>query len=298
MSLAVIDIGGTTIKFGGYSAETGLFQQTKVATPKTLAAFYQCLQQQVAALQQTSEVTGVAISSPGVVDQAAGIIQGASAVPYIHHFPIVAELTNRLKLPVTIENDANCAALAEVQAGAAADVRDAIFLVLGTGVGGAVILNGQLHRGRHLMGGEFGYMWHGDDDTVSHLGTLVNTVARYNRRHGTHLDGKTLYEQARKGGQEAKKAVQRMFHVLATTIFNLQYSFDPDCFVIGGGISPNPHLLADLEAALDTVMAQTELTPVRPVIRIAKFQADANLYGAAVHFQQQSQAGLSRLERK
>lgn len=86
MSLAVIDIGGTTIKFGGYSAETGLFQRTKVATPKTLAAFYQCLQQQVARLRQMTEVTGVAISSPGVVDQAAGIIRGASAVPYIHHF--------------------------------------------------------------------------------------------------------------------------------------------------------------------------------------------------------------------
>ncbi|RXT57918.1 ROK family protein [Lacticaseibacillus chiayiensis] len=297
MSLAVIDIGGTSIKFAGYTTATGLFAQTRVATPKTLAAFYHCLQQQVAALRQITELTGVAISSPGVVDQAAGVIRGASAVPYIHHFPIVTELSNRLHLPLTIENDANCAALAEAQLGAAADVRDAILLVLGTGVGGAVIINGQLHRGRHLMGGEFGYMLHGDEDTVSHLGTLINTVARYNRQHGTQLDGKRLYELAQSGDSAASTAMQKMFHVLAVTIFNLQYSFDPDCFVISGGISQNPALLGDLEAALDEMMANTELTPIRPVIRIAKFQAEANLYGAAVHFYQQHQAGLIPLER-
>lgn len=287
MSLAVIDIGGTTIKFGGYSADAGLFVQTKAATPQTLDEFYACLQEHVEALRQTTELSGVAMSSPGLVDQDAGVIRGASAVPYIHNFPIVDELTRRLQLPVTIENDANCAALAEAQAGAAADVRDAVFLVLGTGVGGAVIMDGRLHRGRHLMGGEFGYMWHGEDDSVSHLGTVVNAATRYNRAHGTSLDGKTLYELARSGDAEAGQEVGRMFHVLATTIFNLQYAIDPDCFVIGGGISQNPHLLPDLEVALDELIAKTELAPMRPVIRVAKFQADANLYGAVVNYQQQ-----------
>ncbi|MEN2326924.1 ROK family protein [Lacticaseibacillus paracasei] len=290
MSLVVIDIGGTTLKFGCYDEVSGISHQTSVKTPQTLASFYQALQTQVHELQRKATITGVAISSPGSVDQTAGIIRGASAVPYIHHFPIVAELTKRFQLPVTIENDANCAALAEVQAGSATDVRDVIFLVLGTGVGGAVVLDGRIHRGRHLLGGELGYMLYGNDDTVSHLGTIVNAADRYNRANGTDLDGKALYELAKTGQPLAQKAVRDMLQVLATTIFNLQYSLDPDCFVIGGGISQNSDLLADLNQALDVVMAKVEIAPIRPIVRIAKFQAEVNLYGAAVNFQQRQRS--------
>lgn len=286
MSLAVIDIGGTSLKFGCYDEASGISHQTSVKTPQTLSLFYQILQTQVAELQRKATITGVAISSPGSVDQTAGIIRGASAVPYIHHFPIVAELTKRFQLPVTIENDANCAALAEVKAGAATDVRNVIFLVLGTGVGGAIVLDGRIHRGRHLLGGEFGYILYGNVDTVSHLGTIVNAVDRYNQANGTDLDGEALYDLAKTGQPLAQKAVRDMLKVLATTIFNLQYSLDPDCFVIGGGISQNPALLADLNQALDGVMVKVDIAPIRPVVRIAKFRAEANLYGAAVNFQQ------------
>lgn len=177
MSLALIDIGGTSIKFGQYDSVTGVSFRTNASTPKTLPEFYKLLQKKIVQLRAVGDITGVAISSPGMVDQITGIIRGASAVPYIHNFPIVAELNNRFELPVAIENDANCAALAEVHAGAARDVRDAVFIVLGTGVGGAVVLNRQVRHGQHLLGGEFGYMLHGEADTVSHLGTVVNAVA-------------------------------------------------------------------------------------------------------------------------
>ena len=286
MSLAVIDIGGTSIKFGQYDSVTGVSFRTNASTPKTLPEFYKLLQKKIVQLRAVGDITGVAISSPGMVDQITGIIRGASAVPYIHNFPIVAELNNRFELPVAIENDANCAALAEVHAGAARDVRDAVFIVLGTGVGGAVVLNRQVRHGQHLLGGELGYMLHGEADTVSHLGTVVNAVARYNRINGTKLDGKGLYELAQHGNVSAKKAIQDMLDVVATTIFNLQYSLDPECFIIGGGVSQNPALLTDLEPALDSVMAHVGIAPLRPQIRIASFQADANLYGAAINFEQ------------
>ena len=228
MSLAVIDIGGTSIKFGQYDSVTGVSFRTNALTPKALPEFYELLQKKIVQLRAVGDITGVAISSPGMVDQITGIIRGASAVPYIHNFPIVAELNNRFELPVAIENDANCAALAEVHAGAARDVRDAVFIVLGTGVGGAVVLNRQVRHGQHLLGGEFGYMLHGEADTVSHLGTVVNAVARYNRINGTKLDGKGLYELAQHGNVSAKKTIQDMLQVVATTIFNLQYSLDPE----------------------------------------------------------------------
>ena len=102
-------------------------------------------------------VDGVAISAPGAVDDKKGIIGGCSAVPYIHDFFIQKELETLFELPVSLENDVNCAALAEVFKGAAKDVDHALFIVIGTGIGGAIIQNRKLHKGRNLFGGEFGF---------------------------------------------------------------------------------------------------------------------------------------------
>ena len=84
-------------------------------------------------------IQGVAISSPGAVNKNTGVIEGASALPYIHGFNIQSELETLFALPVSIENDANCAALAEVAFGAAKGCTTALLLVLGTGVGLSLI---------------------------------------------------------------------------------------------------------------------------------------------------------------
>ncbi|AEB06643.1 ROK family protein [Coriobacterium glomerans PW2] len=299
MSLAVIDIGGTSVKFALYRHEgdaTGLCCRAAVPTPSDLSAFYAVVEDAVAQMRRIADIEGVAISSPGAVDQDEGRIGGASAVPYIHGFQIVEELERRLAAPVAIENDANCAALAESLSGAARDVKDAVFLILGTGVGGAVVIDGKVHRGRHLLAGEFGFILQASGRTVSDAGTIVNAAKRFNAARGTVCSGKELFELAHSGVagiecEQARAEVDAMCHVLATTIFNLQYSIDPDCFVIGGGISQNPALLPDLERALDDVMARVAIARVRPDIRIAKHQAEANLLGAVFNFEQQMRRG-------
>ena len=100
----------------------------------------------------------MALSLPGAVDSETGIIGGSSALDYIHGPNIKEELEKRLQVRVEMENDANCAALAEVWKGAASDVNDCCFIVSGTGIGGAVVKNKRIHKGQHLHGGEFGYM--------------------------------------------------------------------------------------------------------------------------------------------
>lgn len=85
------------------------------------------------------KLIGAAFSLPGAVDDAAGIIGGTSALPYIHDFPIKRALGEKLFLPVAMENDANCAALGEAWLGVAKFCQDVVFLVIGTGVGGAVV---------------------------------------------------------------------------------------------------------------------------------------------------------------
>lgn len=291
MSIGLIDIGGTSIKFATY-ANGELIKRGSVPTPDSLDGFYAALTEQVDAMKADANITGVGISSPGSVDQADGVIRGASAIPYIHNFPIVAALEDRFGLPVGIENDANCAALAESTFGAGKGIKDLVFLVLGTGVGGAIVLDGKIRHGKHLIGGEYGYMLDEGKNIVSINGTIVNAAGRYNKATGNDVDGEELYHRAKDGDAEAKAQVDGMLHTVAKTIFNLQYSIDPDAFIIAGAISANPLLPADLGRAMDRVLADVAIAEVRPDIRIAQFRGDANLYGAAANYAQQLNTSL------
>ncbi len=156
MAILAFDIGGTAVKYGLW--EEQLSQTNDFPTPATWPEMQQQLMTVFEDVKKTHQITGVAFSAPGAVNTKTGVIGGISAVPYVHHFPIVSQLANLFNLPVTMENDANCAALAEVWQGAAKEVANSLFLVIGSGIGGAVILNRQLVKGPQLFGGEFGYM--------------------------------------------------------------------------------------------------------------------------------------------
>ena len=149
MKIFTIDVGGSSIK-NGIFIDGKVTEFEKIPTPKTLDTFYDSLEQMVS---NQGSLDGVAISSPGAVNKKSGVIEGISAIPYIHDFPILDELSRRLKLPVSIENDANCAALCEATFGAAKDKERVVLLVLGSGVGGSILNNGKVDHGAHLLGG-------------------------------------------------------------------------------------------------------------------------------------------------
>ncbi|MES5891193.1 ROK family protein [Lacticaseibacillus paracasei] len=285
MALALIDIGGSSIKFGLWAHDV-VHLRGQVRTPKTLEDFYKVVKAKTQYYQSQSNVSGVAISSPGSVDQASGIIRGASAIPYIHNFKIVEDLKNLLSLPVAIENDANCAGLAEGTFGAAKNYQNSIFIVIGSGIGGAIITDGIIRHGSHLLAGEFGYMLEGNHNTVSMKGSPVWMANRYNQHEkpASPVTGQMIFDLAQKGDPVAKKYLKTMYYALAHLIFNLQYSIDPEVFVLGGGVSNNLQLLPGIEGALDEVMAKVEIAEVRPIIKLCQFRSEANLIGAAVNY--------------
>lgn len=217
-----------------------------------------------------------------------GIIGGASAILYIHHFQIRAELEQRFGLKVAIENDANCAALAEVDSGVAKGKENVVFLVFGSGVGGAVIINGKVYHGSHLLGGEFGYMLVDEQHIPSEYATISHAATLYNeeQKPKNELSGEELYQLAEDGDEQAQKYVQRIFFTLGKTIFNLQYSIDPEMFVLGGGISNNETLLPSVKRAVQQVKDIVESGEVLPTVAIAHYKSEANLIGAGVHYQQ------------
>jgi predicted NBD/HSP70 family sugar kinase len=265
-----------------------LVAKTKVATPTTLAEFYEVLTSQVAQMKADYQIGGVGISSPGAVNKATGVIEGASALPYIHNFEIQPELQRRFGLPVSMENDANCAALAELADGAGKDVASLCFLIVGTGVGGSVIVNHQIWHGAHLFGGEFGFTLLNDHQILSEVGTAVSVANRYNAAHPDQpqLDGQAVFELAAQGDTAAQAEVQVMIKALARAIYNLQYSFDPELIVMGGAVSNNPHLLPAIDAEIEKLRATVKIASIKPKVVACQYTDAANLRGAAVDFGQ------------
>ena len=285
-----IDVGGTSIKYGVINQDGQIKDPGKVTTPESLEAMYQIIDQIYQACQYP--VAGVALSMPGAVNSETGIIEGASALPYIHGPNIKEELQTRLKTKVTIENDANCAALAEVWQGAASDVDDCAFIVSGTGIGGAIVKDRMIHRGKHLHGGEFGYMValpdleHDEYISWSIAGSTLAVVKGVAKELGVDyhsLDGKDVFDQASHNAIY-QKYVDRYYMLLAIGIYNLQYAYDPEKIVIGGAISARDDLVEQIEKRLEKIYTQIEIATIHPSVVKCRFGNEANLIGAVYHF--------------
>ncbi|GMM21344.1 ROK family protein [Lactobacillus amylovorus] len=284
MNLAAIAIGGTTIKIVTWK-DNQLQDKHAIDTPKDLNGFYKALTEEVNKIKKDTKIEGVAISSPGAVNKKTGIIGGSSAIPYIHNFKIVDKLEKRFGLPVSIENDANSAALGELAEGSGKGCDSMAFFVIGTGIGGALIINQKVWHGAHLFGVEFGYMIMGAH-TLSELASPVAMANRYNERTGEHLDGKTIFELADKDDPVASDERQTLIHALAVAIYNIQHSFDPEKIVLGGGISYNPELIPLLNKEIDRLRDGLDLVTLKPDIVLCKLKSDANLRGAVADFEQ------------
>lgn len=284
-----IDVGGTALKIGLLTEEGEILESNSKKTPKTLDAFYQIIED---TFHEYEGVKGLALSLPGAVDSETGIIGGSSALDYIHGPNIKEELEKRLQVRVEMENDANCAALAEVWKGAASDVNDCCFIVSGTGIGGAVVKNKRIHKGQHLHGGEFGYMiadfnfetkemktWSDVGSTVA----VVRAVAKAKGVDVASLDGRDIFDHYHEDS-DYEKAVDKYYYVLANGIYNLQYAYDPQKIIIGGGISVRDDLLDEVNQRLDVIFHRFKHAKIRPVVLTCQYHNDANLLGALYHF--------------
>ena len=285
------DVGGTSVKYAIVDNNGKVFNASKFKTPDTLEKMYKEIKY---VYDNNSDVDGLALSMPGAVDSDGGVIYGSSAIDYIHGPNIKNELSRLIGKLVELENDANCAALAEVWKGAAKSENDCCFIVSGTGIGGAVIKNRHIHHGNALHGGEFGYMimrysphdqkyytWSDDGSTVA----VVKGVASELGVDFKTLDGKEIFDNADKNAVY-QKYVDKFYRTLAMGIYNLQYAYDPSMIVIGGAVSIRPELIEKINEQLDIIFNQLTHAKVRPNIKVCEFGNDANMIGAVYHYMQ------------
>ena len=280
-----IDLGGTYIKYGALNQHGEVLYKNKVPTPKhSIEELYSAIDQCLDEVSKQYALEGIAISSPGAVTDH-GVVEGVSALPYIHGPNIKEELSTRYNLPVSIENDANCAAIAEVKAGNAKGCKDVLFVVCGTGVGGAVIKDGRLHKGNQLFGGEFGMMVQYDHTTqstqsFSWLASTGNMARRASEATGREMSGVDVFKFADEGDKTCLAEVNAFYIHLATLLTNLQSVYDPELIVVSGGVTERESFGDELNNAI------TQINQIRGSLAIdtkavtAKFRNDANMIGA------------------
>ena len=285
MAILVFDMGGSAVKYGVW-AQDSLVSKGKFTTPNTWEEMKTQLQQVRTSVNE--EIEGVGISAPGAVNAQERRIDGISAIPYIHGFDIYSELETAFGVPVTIENDANCAGMAEFYQGAGKEFQQAAFVVIGTGVGGTLFQNGELVRGAHLYGGEFGLMILDQGKTFSQLGTAVQMAWRYCDRIGVDratITGEEVFQRAEDGDAIAIEEVNKFYRYLAQGLFSIQFAFDPEVIIIGGGVSAKKGLLQEVDQRLKKMLADQALNDFVPLIKLCDYRNDANLVGAAANFQ-------------
>jgi len=288
----VFDIGGTFIKYAVMNDQAMKLESGKIPTPKEgLEVFLQKFSEIVTEYRKLFDIQGIALSSPGAVDVIRGFIGGASAIPYIHGVCMTDLLKERTGLEVSIENDANCAALAEGWRGAAKETDYYICIVIGTGIGGSIVINQTILRGATLHGGEFGYMIMGTPpknplqstwSQVASTHSLIEEVeVRKSLPKGT-LDGEEVFRMAEEGDSIAKECIDHLYKKLAIGIYNLKYALDPKKILIGGGISKRPEVIEGINQELK--LLKDDISTLDITVEACQFDNDANLIGALFHF--------------
>ena len=291
----VFDIGGTFIKYALMDEENTLLEQDKVASPKdSLESLLDALEG--VGRQLAGQYEGIAVSMPGRIDTKNGIAHTGGAFAFIKDTPIAALIAKRLGVPVTIANDGKCAASAEHSSGALAGVADGAVIVLGTGTGGGIVLDGKVRMGHTFAAGELSLL-PTDFTNVSKGPSIMDSIwtsamsatgllQRYavrkglpKRRHG--IDGFAFFKAYDAGEPEAVEALADFAGQAAAGIYAVQSVLDLQRFAIGGGISARPEVTDAIRQAVDGQFAAIPFTPFgKPEIVRCKYGNDANLIGA------------------
>lgn len=281
-----IDVGGSAIKYGVVLSDQTILHRGEVPTPhdtmENLLSAYRWIYTQCG-----DGVDGVGISFTATMDAKDGYCFGGALQQYTGGQNLLSVFQTAFPVPVAVENDGNCAALAEGRYGSLKDCQDAVMIVLGTGIGGGLLHQGQIHRGKRSCSGEFSYVFTNygmGRNTVwaEHNGTRSLTAPLAKAKGEPDMDGRRFFEYANEGDEEALSILRSFTDFLAIQIFNLQCIYAPDRVAIGGGISRQPLLMEFLQQSLDRFYEHGPCLPRAEVVA-AHFRSDANLIGAVCH---------------
>ena len=306
-----IDIGGTKVAGGVVDGDGVITHRARRDTPHRSTSPSVVEDTIVDVVDELTHIVGSDIAAVGI--GAAGFVAADRATvvfaPHLswRHEPLQEALQKRVAAPISVDNDANAAVWAEWKFGAAQGETHVMMITLGTGIGGGILVNGHVQRGRFGIAGEFGHMqvvpgghrcecgnrgcWEqyaSGNALVREARSLFlanspiasDLLDRVEGRPG-NLTGPLITEAARDGDPTARELLAEMGNWLGVGIANLAAAFDPGTFVVGGGVSAAGDLL--LDSARETFKRRLTGRGYRPEARIvaARLGNDAGLIGAA-----------------
>lgn len=291
-----IDVGGTGIKYALMDKRADILDQGEMPTPQeTISQFLDAIES-IYKKYKDQEPKAIVMSAPGRIDSERGWFYTGGALSYLHQRDLKTLLKERIPLPFCVENDAKCAALAELWKGSMRGVDSGIVMTLGTGIGGAVIIDGKLWRGHTFAAGELSGIpinWYTRSNGFGNAWTEINCtksmLTRYAHAKGfdpDQVDGKTFFQAVRSNDPIAFGELEWFCETLATGLFALQLILDVEKISIGGGISRDPLLLKVLSQTIDKQYERMPwFTPAsKPIVSVCDFSNDANLIGALYHY--------------
>lgn len=266
-----VDIGGTDIKFGVVDEHGKVVENCKFPTPKTVEGVIQNILTVCKELIKSYPITAVGVGSPGYVSD--GVVKSASNLPF-KETQMVSILEAEIHLPVFLENDAKCAGLAEALVGCGKGVKHMLLITIGTGIGGAIVIDSKLYGGALGQAGEIGHMILKQDGEECACGSKgcferyasVSALVRQTKQAVEEnpesllaqvcwkegdVTGKSVFTAIEQGCPVAEAVYAQYIEYLAAGIDSLYWIFQPELIVLGGAISrEGMRLLKPLRRAL------------------------------------------------
>jgi len=303
-----IDLGGTNIA-GGLVHKNGSVVEIK-SVPTGKERGFEAVSKDIISLirdlmsNAEEPVEGVGVGVPGVVDKNLSMIYYCTNLNWYDQ-DLGRILSEELGIPVFVDNDANLAALAELEVGALTSAKNAVMLTLGTGVGGGVSVDGHILRGSHGLGSEIGHMIIGENfydcncgnngclETFSSATAVIKFAEKLvddNKypesplnevRRTSGLSAKTVIDAAKAGDALGNEVFDRLIKYLAIGVTNIVNIFDPEMIAIGGGVAHTGEFLMEKLTAKVKQMAFIKEFPSAKIV-FAELGNDAGVIGAAM----------------
>ena len=327
MQYLTIDFGGTLVKYSVMDETCTVFSRGEEPAPiESRESFVRMLSGLYEKAAASCAIGGIAVSMPGVIDAERGYVKSAGAYHALYEMDLMRELKSRIPVPVSVENDGKCGALAESWQGNLRDCDDGIVLILGTAVGGGILKDRKIHRGKSLSAGEFSFLILGDTaeprnlawarcgvspllfEAMRRKGISVQKHQHYpmyrdallcaqtlsewdnNPEYDHGMNGYQFFALLEQGDPEILALYEEYTYHLALLAWNLQLIYAPEKILIGGGISRQPRLLPDIRTQYGRIEREAGIGfPLPCRLDACLLGNEANQYGALHHFLNQHQ---------
>lgn len=291
MNIVAIDIGGTDIKYGLISEKGSILDKGIVSTGCQISM--EKLLEKIECIIDgyiDQDILGIGISSTGQVDsKECKIIGGTDIVKNLIGKDLGKKLAEKYSLEVAMDNDVNCAALGEYWQGGAMGHKDFICLTIGTGIGGAIVIDGKVYSGINGVAGEFGHIQIekngrqcgcGKKGCYEAYGSTSSLIRMAEEKFGEKLNGKEIFKKIHEGKEEYIELFNQWCDYISDGLSIIINIFNPPLVLIGGGVSAQGEfLIENIKKSLENKIGINYKKNLE--IKVAETGNDAGILGAA-----------------